>query len=53
MHCGALSAYLKSVAKKYFTFLSGFSGIFFFFRKGAVAVFIIPGFSLLLPSDGE
>lgn len=50
MHRDALSAYLKSVAKKYFIFLPGFSGTFF--AKGAVAIFNVPGFSLI-PSNGE
>jgi len=41
----------ESAAKKYFIFLSGFSGIFL--MKRAVAGFDIPGFSLFLPCDGE
>lgn len=50
MHRDALSAYLNSVAEKYFMVLPGFSGTFF--TKGPVAAFNIPCFSLIL-SDGE
>lgn len=49
--CSPLSAYMKSVAKKHFILLPGFSGTFFF-TKETVAVFSVPFYSLL-PSKGK